>query len=308
MDRAKINERTKYNCFNSLLYLIALLVFISGNVACKRKRTLEAVNSNGKPQLISNDSNDVCPHIPFKTGKFLTRHVNDSAFDYKWVNAKFSCDMLVDSEEHSFSVTVRSLKDSVIWMSASKLGITGMRCLITRDSVKMVLMLNQKKYFKGNFAYINELLNAELDFDMLQALFFGNSTEFYDEDEKLKAGKEKSTCQYFLSTVRKRKMKKIQEGETIVREPVQAMWINPNTFKIERLEFDDAETHRKFTADYSDFRKLDGFWVPFKLIYNITAEKNIHADIKYQSINRNEPQTFPFTIPSNYEPIEIKKK
>jgi hypothetical protein len=172
----------------------------------------------------------------------------------------------------------------------------------------MIFMLNQKKFFKGNFAYINDLLNAELDFDMLQALFFGNSTEFYDDDEKLKAAKEKSTCQYFLSTVRKNKLKKIQEGGKIPNESVQAMWINPHTFKIEKLEFNEAETKRKFTADYKNFKRVDRFLVPFQLFYNIQAEKNISADIRYQNITINEEQNFPFTIPSNYEPIEIKKK
>jgi len=36
----------------------------------------------------------------------------------------------------------------------------------------------KKQYFKGDFNYINQLLNADLDFDIIQAALVGNSADF----------------------------------------------------------------------------------------------------------------------------------
>ncbi|MGZ4103304.1 MAG: DUF4292 domain-containing protein [Bacteroidia bacterium] len=246
-------------------------------------------------------------HMDFKNGKALGRRMNESELDYVYAAAKFNCELKMDSDEHSFNVNVRTRKDSVIWMSISKLGIDAARVLITKDSVKFTLGLTEKKYFAGDFSYINQMLHADLDFNMLQALLFGNSAEFYDDDEKLKPGRDKGNCQYFLSTVRKRHVKRIVSGTEQPKEAVQTIWLDPTTFKIVTTEFDDVETKRKFNATYDDFRPVDKYLAPFKMVYNITAEKNIHADIKYSRISINEPQSFPFKIPPSYERIQFKK-
>jgi outer membrane lipoprotein-sorting protein len=245
--------------------------------------------------------------MDFKNGKSLSRRMHEAELDYTYASAKFSCELTIDGEEHSFTVSLRTRKDSVIWMSISKLGIDAARVLITKDTVMFTLGLTEKKYFAGNFSYINQMLHADLDFDMLQALLFGNSAEFYDEDEKLNPGRDKNTCLYFLSTVRKKRVRRIAKGEEQPKESAQTIWLDPQTFKIVTTQFDDIETRRKFTADYSDFQAVEKFTAPFKMLYTITAEKNIKAEIKYARIGINEPQKFPFNIPPNYERIEFKK-
>ncbi|MGZ3903083.1 MAG: DUF4292 domain-containing protein [Bacteroidia bacterium] len=245
--------------------------------------------------------------MDFKNGRALGKRMNESELDYAFASAKFNCELKMDSDEHSFNVSVRTRKDSVIWMSISKLGIEAARVLITKDSVKFFMGLTEKKFFTGDFSYINQMLHADLDFNMLQALLFGNSAEFYDEDEKLKPGRDKTNCQYFLSTVRKRHVKRIVNGTEQPKEAVQTIWLDPQTFKIVTTEFDDVETKRKFKASYDDFKPVDKYLAPFKMFYKITAEKNIDADIKYSRISINEPQSFPFKIPPSYERIQFKK-
>jgi hypothetical protein len=277
--------------------LVALLFFAS----CRHKKNLAK-----QPVTVVDTTSEKC-RMDFKNGKALSRRMNENELDYIYASAKFNCELTMDGEENSFNVTVRTRKDSVIWMSISKLGIDAARVLITKDSVKFTLGLTERKYFTGDFTYINQMLHADLDFNMLQALLFGNSAEFYDEDEKLKPGRDKSNCQYFLSTVRKKHVKRIVKGDEQPKESVQTMWLDPQTFKIVTMEFDDVETKRKFNACYSDFKPVDKYLAPFKMLYNITAEKNIKAEIKYSRISINEPQKFPFTISPNYERIEFRK-
>ena len=280
------------------LSVLLLFVFF---VSCKHKKNLAK-----NPVTVIDTTAEKC-RMDFKNGKSLSRRMNENELDYTYASAKFNCELTLDGEEHSFNVTVRTRKDSVIWMSISKLGIDAARVLITKDSVKFTLGLTERKYFTGDFSYINQKLHADLDFNMLQALLFGNSAEFYDDDEKLKPGRDKNNCQYFLSTVRKRHVKRIVSGAEQPKELFQTMWLDPQTFKIVTMEFDDVETKRKFNACYDEFKPVDKYLAPFKLLYNITAEKNIKAEIKYARIGINEPQKFPFNIPPNYERIEFKK-
>ncbi len=286
--------------FKLVIRIPVLLLFVFF-VSCKHKKNLVKA-----PVTVVDTTNEKC-RMDFKNGKSLSRRMNENELDYIYASAKFNCELTLDGEEHSFNVTVRTRKDSVIWMSISKLGIDAARVLITKDSVKFRMDLTEKKYFVGDFTYINQMLHADLDFNMLQALLFGNSAEFYDEDEKLKPGRDKSNCQYFLSTVRKRHVKRIVNGVEQPKESFQTMWLDPQTFKIVTMEFDDVETKRKFNACYDEFKPVDKYLAPYKLLYNITAEKNIKAEIKYARIGINEPQKFPFNIPPNYERIEFRK-
>ncbi|HWY37395.1 MAG TPA: DUF4292 domain-containing protein [Bacteroidia bacterium] len=280
------------------------ITFLTGAlflVSCRYKKAVVK-----EPVTVVDTTTEKC-RMDFKNGRALSRRMNENELDYTYATAKFSCELTMDGEENSFSVNVRTRKDSVIWMSISKLGIDAARVLITKDSVKFTLGLTERKYFAGDFTYINQVLHTDLDFDMLQALLFGNSAAFYDEDEKLRPGRDKNNCKYFLSTVRKKRVKRIANGIEQPKESVQTIWLDPQTFKIVTMEFDDVETKRKFNACYDDFKPVDKFLAPYKLLYNITAEKNIKAEIKYARIGVNEPQKFPFNIPSNYERIEFKK-
>ena len=282
--------------FILLLFMLALT-----SVSCKSKKSMVKQNA-----VVVDTTVEKC-RMDFKTGKALSKRMNDSQLDFTYASAKFSCELTIDSEEHSFNVSVRCRKDSVIWLSISKLGIDAARVLITRDSVKFTMGLTEKKYFVGDFSYINQMLHADLDYDMLQGLLFGNSAAFHDDDDKLKPGRDRNTCQYFLSTIRKRHLKKINNGTETPSESYQTMWLDPNTFKIVTLEFDDIKVKRKFNASYNDFRPVANFLAPFKLLYIITAEKNIKADINYGRISINEAQTFPFKIPPSYERIQFKQ-
>lgn len=299
----------KGNCMNRFSYTVkytSIIVFAVFFVACKGKKKVQKQET---PVVITPDStsSDKCK-LDFKSGKVLAKHIQENELDFTYATAKFNCELVLDNEDHSFNVSVRCRKDSVIWMSISKLGIDAARALITKDSVKITMGLTEKKYFVGDFTYINELLQADLDYDMIQALLFGNSAAFYDDDERLKPGKDKVNCNYFLSTVKKKRARKINEGVIQPAENYQTMWLSPLSYKIVMLEFEDVKTNRKFNACYDEFKQVDNYLAPFKLVYSITSEKIIKAEIRYSKITLNEVQTFPFKIPPSYEPIQINKK
>jgi hypothetical protein len=139
---------------------------------------------------------------------------------------------------------------------------------------------------------------------MLQSILVGNSVEFYGEEEKIKSFREDD--QYVLSTVRKRKLKKVinkvNEGEQ-VNELVQRTYLENESYKISRNLINDFSTNRTFDAKYTNFQKVDNFLFPFSQHFEINSGKKILVDIIYNKVEPETELTFPFNIPAKYESI-----
>jgi len=186
------------------------------------------------------------------------------------------------------------------------LGLEVAKVLITKDSVKFVNYIS-KNYFKGDFNYVNELLNADLDFDLLQAVLFGNSAEFSEEDTKLKPVTDRQNCHYLLSTERKRRLRKIQGGAEI-KSAMQTLTLNPDNFKILSNEFIDPVTNRRFIANYNNFTAKDSVFAPYHVDIDIVAQKKASVKIEYVRIEKNTQQKLSINIPAKYDQIQIEKK
>lgn len=246
--------------------------------------------------------------LDFKNARTLSTNLRAREFRFDRLNAKMDVESTIDSSDNSFTVNLRMKKDSVIWMTISKLGIEGARVLITKDSVKFLDRL-KNRFFKGDYAYISRLLNTELDFEMLQSLLVGNSVEFYDEDEKLKPGVD--NCQYTLGTIRKYKLRRVMERGKELKESAQSIYLMPGTFKIARILFYDFNPERSFDARFGDFKNPgeDSTQLfPYRMNYLIKAQKTVSIDINYSRVSLNDEQTFPFKIPANYEQILYQGK
>ncbi len=244
--------------------------------------------------------------LDFKNSKTLTANLKSNEFRFDRLNAKLNLEADIDSTFNSFTVSLRIKKDSLIWMSISKLGIEGARLLITKDSVKFMNRVNNT-YFKDDFSYFSTLLNAEIDYDDLQSLLTGNSVTFYNEDEKIKSGVD--NCQYTLGTIRKYKLRRVMSKGKELNDPVQSIYMVPETFKISRILFYDFNPSRSLDARFSEFTPVDSAQLfPLKMSFIVKAKKNINIDIQYSKPRLNEEQSFPFKIPDNYEQISYKEK
>lgn len=293
---------------NSTVFLVVLLMLTGGLLeSCKSKR--KARKKHIEPVVAIVDTTNERCRLDYKSSKTLIKHIHESEFDYDWVYAKANVESLIDGKEESFDIKVRARKDSAILISIQYiLGVEVAKLLVTRDSVKMVVY-PRKQYFKGDYNYINDLLHADLDFDLLQAVLFGNSAEFYDDDDtKLKPVTDRQNCRYILSTERKYKLKRINQGQIEPKKSLQSMTLDPVTFKIFKNEFIDVETNRIFIANYEKYPAAnDSVYAPRHVNIDILAEKKVNLKIDYVRIEKNQPQKLSLNIPPKYEPIPIKK-
>ena len=177
--------------------------------SCKHKKKI--LKTEKFPISSSDSINNKC-RLDFKSSKTLTKHVKENELQYNWLFLKANVNTLFEGEDKGFDAKVKLKKDSIMLITIELLTIDFAKVLITKDSIKMVDYYH-KQYFKGDFNFINNLLNADLDFNVIQSVIIGNSAEFSEDDEKLKPVTDRANCHYILSTERKRRLHRIEKGE-----------------------------------------------------------------------------------------------
>lgn len=291
-------------------YLLPILVFTLVGFLLEGCKARKKSKHKQEETVAIVDTSNVRCRLDFKSSKTLIKHIHENEFNYDWVYAKANVESVIDGKEESFDIKVRIRKDSVMLISIQYLlGVEVAKVQVTKDSVKMVVY-PRKQYFKGDFNYINEILHADVDFELLQAVLFGNSAEFYDDDEtKLKPVTDRQNCRYMLSTERKFKLKRIEHGQIEPKKSLQTMALDPETYKIHSNEFIDVETNRMFTAVYEKYPlPTDSVYAPRHVNIDIVAEKKVSLKIDYVRIEKNQPQKVSLNIPPKYDPIPIKQK
>lgn len=234
--------------------------------------------------------------------EYLFEQLKKNELKYNMISAKFNIEANVNNDNKSFSGNIFIIRDSIIWLSISKLGLEAARFLITQDSAKMINRLNST-YFVGDFSYVCELFKIDFDFDILQALITGNDFSYYDNDV-FKASIDNRN--YKLSTIGRRKLKKFVKGEKEAqRVLIQDIWLDPETFKIVRIAIKEVkQENRKFEAVYSGFSLVDGQRFPYEISCEINDEKRIKVNITFSKVTINESGNKPFNIPSGYTRVE----
>ena len=289
----------------SFLSLTIITLLVGFTLSCKSKKHIKQTTETNV--VVTDTSMNKC-RLDFKTARALSKYIKESELKYEWIQAKADVETLIDGEEHNLDIRVKGRRDSAIWISIQAVGLVDIaKLLITRDSVKMVVYV-KKQYFKGDFNYINQLLNADLDFDMIQAALFGNSADFDDDDAKMKPIIDRENCNYLLSTERRRRLRRITNGQDSLRRSLQTMRLNSDTYKIINNDFEDATTNRSFHAKYENFTAKDSIFAPHNVNIEIRAEKKINLKINYVRMEINQPFKLSLNIPKNYDPIPINKE
>lgn len=243
----------------------------------------------------------ILPVVDNRPAQQLYKKQQSNELNFTTLSLKADVSTEIEGNNQSFDAHIRVKKDSVIWINISALAIDVARVVITPDSVKVMNRI-KSNYFADDICKINDLINADFDFEMLQSILVGNSFEYYS-DERLKTSVDGN--RYLLSSYKKRKLKKIINNPTVSpdRDPLQSIWLDPASFKIVKLLLNDFATNRQMQADYSKFEVVDSVLFPRHIEINIAAQKNVKATIAYSKVKLNEPQTFPFKVPEKYERI-----
>lgn len=293
--------------------LISLLFIIATLTACRTNRVVV------KP-------------IKDKSPAFLTKKLDNNLLEYDYISFKSEFDVRLKNEKKSFKANIRMKRDSIIWISISPLlGIEVARIMFTQDSIKLIDKWNDQFYL-GDFEYINNKFDTELNFNMVQDLFVGNPI-YYDNNEKFISAKDENhhiltsknkknlrkalgldklkkedsptkvdSLEYDINQKRLRKaIKKNEEEELIVKR----YWIDPEVYKIEKSLIHDLSYNRIFEVEYTDFEEVKAMLFPSKTkVLLKESEKYTNISIGNSRIRINKPLNFPFNIPDKFERIQ----
>ena len=242
--------------------------------------------------------------VKTRSSKFLVNKLKTNEFKCETISAKASITVLdTSNKKTSFKTHLRIRKDSVIWMSITSIGIEAARVIITQDSVKLIDRL-KKQYFLGDFKYINQLLGADLDYQMLEALLIGNSLDF-NEKEKIHSKVDRKKVLYYLSTEKKRKInKELQKEKEKIKKDAQVLWLDPISFKITELLLSSPETKRSLSGIYSDYKLVETQLIPDKIRFELKSKSATTIEVDYSKFSIGKSLSFPFKISSKYAQLQ----
>ncbi len=264
--------------FSLTALLIVTLIFFN---ACKTERSIikQPIKEEGQ--------------------EYLFRKLKNKELKFKWLAAKFKIELIIDKNKASFKGQIRIRKDSLIWISLSPaLGIEVARLMISEDSVKFINRINNT-YFVGDYDYVNKFLKTSIDFDVLQSFIIGNDFQYY-EVGKFRASID--NMEYKLSTGARQKIKNYVKEHEIPQIFIQNIWLNPDNFKITRINIKEINKHnKKLDAKYGEFEKIDDQLFPTYLNYEITSSNTkVYANVEFYKIVLDRTIRFPFSIPDKF--------
>jgi hypothetical protein len=211
----------------------------------------------------------------------LIHEVNGKSIQSKWIEARAQVSLDGGGFMSSGTASIRSCKDSILWISITKLGFEVLRGIVLRDSAFWVNEL-ENTYWKGSITDIKNKYKVPASLGDIQDLIFPviNPGVEYNLEKK---------DQVILLT---------QPGLLNKR-----FHIADNTRLIQTIQLTHLDTDLKL--DYSDYKLTEGYWFPFLQNLYIRQPAEIHeTKLKFTQVQGADHLTTPFRIPSDYTPAE----
>jgi len=214
--------------------------------------------------------------------------VNVSEIDFQYFKAKAKIDYTDAVVSQSATVDLRMKRDSLIWMSITKLGIEGARVLITRDSAYVIDRINNS-YEVYDFKALGSKFNFTLSFDILQAAILGNLPVAKNHKDKLKVMKDK---EFYLLR---------QRQDSVVVDN----YVSIEDYKLKKALFREPATNNSLTLDYTNFALINDVLFPFNsnISLQYQSPQGIYhtvVTIHYTKADVSDKELkFPFNPPAN---------
>ena len=258
----------------SISCLFLFLFLIS---SCKSKKNLVKVNS------------EVVKKMSAK--KIIKKH-NILSFNAKTLDAKLKVgyEDYINGKKNkiNFTVNLRVLKDSVIWMKGSKI-ISAFRVKITPASFSYYSLID-KKYFEGDFSLLEKILGANVTFKQVQSLLLGETVL---DLKKQKFISEVDDTSYKLT---------LKEQHELYRV---FFLFDPNNYSLKK-QLITTDTNKVLDIDYKSYRLIEKELVPKKITINVSQPEYFTTiSIDFKSVTLNKQISIPYKIPSSYKPIKL---
>ena len=253
-----------------ILNKILVLTVIISLAACKSSKKTASVEDLASAKIIASHYQT---HPQFKT-----------------LAARLKIKYSDPETNQSVTVSLRMQKGETIWMSASVLGISLAKAMITRDRVQFYEKIDGT-YFDGDFELLSDLLGTELDYDQVEALLTGQP--IYDlRGGGFSAGS--TSSRYLIAPRKQSKLFNL------------FFYLNSGAFTLQEQRLTQQEQNRDLTINYGDYIQEQNGYFPSEIHVSAQEEdKTTTIDIEYRGIDFNTNVSFPFNIPSGLKEIKL---
>lgn len=223
--------------------------------------------------------------------KVILKKNKEASFTPNYLKSNLVVKYKGKADVPTLNAALRMAKDSVIWISFSKLGFPVGKIKIEPNRVQFYEKLN-RSFFDGDFKLISNWMGTDFDFNMVQNLFYGDA--LLTMKRKQLQG-EIDQNNYKLS---------LKQKETIFQ---LLYWVDPTHFKLTKEEIYHLQKSQKLTILYKDFQKINESLLPKRFVIEAKEKENTTViDVNYKNTSEVGMLKFPFSIPKNYKKIELK--
>lgn len=220
--------------------------------------------------------------------KVARKHVAAN-FDKKTLAAKVKVKFDNGKTKESVSVTMRIVKDEIIWLKVTKF-ITILKVKITPTSVQYYSPFF-KNYYDGDFSSLEELLGFEINFEQLQNVLLGQS----------------------IQNVKKQKQQlEIKDNAFVLSPKVQSdlfkifYSVSPSHFKLEKQQIVNPIKQQQLDISYSNYKIIEAEIFPTNITIKAQQKKKYtHIDATFKSVKLNTKVNTSFRIPANYKRLNL---
>lgn len=262
----------KRNTLNKLL-LAALIIVAAG---CKARKPAVAINT---PKVTEKAAAN--PLL----AKLEAIRANQT--DFNTFSGKAKAKLSINGNNNDVTLNIRIQKNQRIWVSITAiLGVEVARALITPDSIQVINRL-QGVYLKKPFSYIYNYAGRQVNYKTVESLLIGNAIPELVNDENAK-----------LQTA--------ADGSTTLSGNLQSMLYNlmlSSGYRVTQTSLNNQAAGQSLQVTNSEFVQAGGKVVPSQInIRSAVRNNNIQADLHYSRTEFNQPQDYPFSIPSRFSP------
>ncbi|MEP7323345.1 MAG: DUF4292 domain-containing protein, partial [Saprospiraceae bacterium] len=213
----------------------------------------------------------------------LIKDVNSNSIQSKWIQAKAQVSLDGGGFFSSGTMNLRSFKDSLLWISITKLGMEIGRGLIRSDSA-FITNDWEKTYWRGSLQEIGIKYNVPAGLTDIQSLVFPSL---------------QPTHEYLLE--------KKDPGYTLTEQGFPSKKYSITTIPsplIQSIVLSTGDADLK--VNYEDYQDQKDFWFPFTHNHQFKKGLVLHeTKIKFNQVQSSDAAlNTPFNIPTDYTLIK----
>lgn len=214
--------------------------------------------------------------VPPKSASEIIDRVNSKNINYEYLDLKGSVILIRDTEEITFNINIKVIKDSVAWMSIREryLGLELFRAQLTNDSIYFINRL-EKTYMIRPLSYLKDVISLDLNLYDLQNIISSNIQAL-----KTPYGLELKSDNYKLTNE------------------------NLNYFINKKYNIVNVQMINKksiIEVLIEQYNENDNF--PRKLIIKTISDQNLEASLTFSKVDFSRKPKFSFNIPNSYNAL-----